>query len=278
MRKSSYFAQIHQAFHKVYRSSRNFSHFFFVSHHKEVVPLCPNYRPSIPIPQSINLFHLRVIHLQGIHKTYAGAQPLHVLKGIDLDIAEGELVSIMGASGSGKSTLLNILGILDDYDEGEYYLAGTLIRNLSETRAAQYRNRMIGFIFQSFNLIGFKTAVENVELPLFYQGVSHRRRYQLAMEELEKMGLTDWANHYPNEMSGGQRQRVAIARALVTRPQIILADEPTGALDSKTGVEVMELLKRLNQEEKITMIIVTHDPGVAAQTNRIIRIKDGVIE
>lgn len=219
-----------------------------------------------------------MIHLQGIHKTYAGAQPLHVLKGIDLDIAEGELVSIMGASGSGKSTLLNILGILDDYDEGEYYLAGTLIRNLSETRAAQYRNRMIGFIFQSFNLIGFKTAVENVELPLFYQGVSRRRRYQLAMEELEKMGLTSWANHYPNEMSGGQRQRVAIARALVTRPQIILADEPTGALDSKTGVEVMELLKRLNQEEKITMIIVTHDPGVAAQTNRIIRIKDGVIE
>jgi putative ABC transport system ATP-binding protein len=219
-----------------------------------------------------------VIHLEGIHKTYAGAQPLHVLKGIDLDIAEGELVSIMGASGSGKSTLLNILGILDDYDEGDYYLAGTLIKNLSETRAADYRNRMIGFIFQSFNLIGFKTAVENVELPLFYQGVGRRRRHELAMEELEKMGLTDWAEHYPNEMSGGQRQRVAIARALVTRPKIILADEPTGALDSKTGVEVMELLKRLNREEHITMIIVTHDPSVAAQTNRIIRIKDGVIE
>ena len=218
-----------------------------------------------------------MIHLQGIHKTYAGAQPLHVLKGIDLDIAEGELVSIMGASGSGKSTLLNILGILDDYDEGNYYLAGTLIKNLSETRAAEYRNRMIGFIFQSFNLIGFKTAVENVELPLFYQGISRRKRHQMAMEELEKMGLTDWATHYPNEMSGGQRQRVAIARALVTRPQIILADDPTGALDSKTGVEVMELLKRLNREEKITMIIVTHDPNVAAQTNRIIRIKDGVI-
>ncbi|MBR0432480.1 MAG: ABC transporter ATP-binding protein [Bacteroidaceae bacterium] len=219
-----------------------------------------------------------MIHLEGIHKTYAGAQPLHVLKGIDLDIAEGELVSIMGASGSGKSTLLNILGILDDYDEGDYYLAGTLIKNLSETRAAEYRNHMIGFIFQSFNLIGFKTAVENVELPLFYQGVSRRKRHQLAMAELEKMGLTDWAQHYPNEMSGGQRQRVAIARALVTRPKIILADEPTGALDSKTGIEVMELLKRLNREERITMIIVTHDPGVAAQTNRIIRIKDGVIE
>ncbi|MBR0274409.1 MAG: ABC transporter ATP-binding protein [Bacteroidaceae bacterium] len=219
-----------------------------------------------------------MIQLKGIHKTYGGAQPLHVLKGIDLDIGEGELVSIMGASGSGKSTLLNILGILDDYDEGEYRLAGTLIKGLSETRAAHYRNRMIGFIFQSFNLISFKTAVENVELPLFYQGVGRRKRHQMAMEELAKMGLTDWAAHYPNEMSGGQRQRVAIARALVTRPQIILADEPTGALDSKTGVEVMELLKRLNREEHITMIIVTHDPNVAAQTNRIIRIKDGVIE
>ncbi|MBP5771510.1 MAG: ABC transporter ATP-binding protein [Bacteroidaceae bacterium] len=219
-----------------------------------------------------------MIHLQGIHKTYAGAQPLHVLKGIDLDIAKGELVSIMGASGSGKSTLLNILGILDDYDEGVYELAGNLIKDLSETRAAVYRNRMIGFIFQSFNLIGFKTAVENVELPLYYQGVARHKRHQLAMQELEKMGLTEWAAHYPNEMSGGQRQRVAIARALVTRPQVILADEPTGALDSKTGVEVMELLKRLNREEEITMIIVTHDPGVAAQTNRIIRIKDGVIE
>ena len=219
-----------------------------------------------------------MIHLEGIHKTYQGAQPLHVLKGIDLDIAEGELCSIMGASGSGKSTLLNILGILDDYDEGEYRLAGTLIKNLSETRAADYRNRMIGFIFQSFNLIGFKTAVENVELPLFYQGVSRKKRHQMAMDYLERLGLTDWATHYPNELSGGQRQRVAIARALITRPRIVLADEPTGALDSKTSIEVMELLKKLNAEEHITQIIVTHDPTVAEQTNRIIRIKDGVIE
>ena len=219
-----------------------------------------------------------MIKLRDINKTYYGAQPLHVLKGIDLDINEGEFVSIMGASGSGKSTLLNILGILDNYDSGEYWLGDVLIKNLSETRAAEYRNKMIGFIFQSFNLISFKTAVENVELPLFYQGVSRRKRHTLALEYLERLGIRDWATHYPNELSGGQRQRVAIARALITHPRIILADEPTGALDSKTSVEVMELLKRLNAEEHITQIIVTHDPVVAEKTNRIIRIQDGVIE
>ena len=219
-----------------------------------------------------------MIHLEDVNKTYYGAQPLHVLKGINLDISKGEFVSIMGASGSGKSTLLNILGILDNYDSGLYTLADVPIWNLSESKAAEYRNRMIGFIFQSFNLIGFKTAVENVELPLFYQGVARRKRHTLAMEYLERLGLKDWASHYTNEMSGGQRQRVAIARALITRPQIILADEPTGALDSKTSVEVMDLLKQLNAEEHITQIIVTHDPVVAEKTNRIIRIKDGIIE
>ena len=219
----------------------------------------------------------KMIHLDDINKTYFGAQPLHVLKGITLDIGAGEFVSIMGASGSGKSTLLNILGILDNYDTGEYWLDGTLIKNLSERKAAEYRNRMIGFIFQSFNLIGFKTAVENVELPLFYQGVSRRKRHQMALEYLERLGLLDWATHYPNELSGGQRQRVAIARALITQPRIILADEPTGALDSKTSVEVMQLLKELNEQDHMTEIIVTHDPNVAHQTKRIIRIVDGVI-
>lgn len=217
-----------------------------------------------------------MIHLSNIHKTYKGAQPLHVLKGINLHVNKGEFVAIMGASGSGKSTLLNVLGILDDYDEGEYTLAGTLIKNLNETKAADYRNRMIGFIFQSFNLIPFKNAVENVALPLFYQGVSRKKRNALALEYLDKVGLKDWAHHYPNELSGGQKQRVAIARALITHPQIILADEPTGALDSKTTIEVMELLKELHRQG-MTIVLITHEPDVGAQAERIIHIIDGQV-
>ena len=218
-----------------------------------------------------------MIRLTNIHKTYYNGSPLKVLKGVDLHIKEGEFVSIMGASGSGKSTLLNILGILDNYDEGDYYLDNQLIKNLTETQAAQYRNELIGFVFQSFNLIHFKNALENVALPLYYKGIARKKRNAIALEYLEKMGLKDWAHHYPNELSGGQKQRVAIARALISNPRVILADEPTGALDSQTSIEVIDLLKAINQQG-VTVIVVTHENEVAASTERIIRMKDGIIQ
>ncbi len=219
-----------------------------------------------------------MIHIRQLHKSYhTEALSLHVLKGLDLDIEAGEFVSIMGASGSGKSTLLNILGILDSYDEGNYHLNGTLIKGLNEKTAAKYRNDYIGFVFQSFNLINFKNALENVALPLYYKKVSRKKRNIIAMEHLDKMGLKEWAHHMPNELSGGQKQRVAIARAMISNPKIILADEPTGALDSTTTVDVMNVLTNLNKEG-ITTIIVTHEKSVADATNRIIHLKDGMIE
>ncbi len=205
-----------------------------------------------------------------------GSSSLHVLKGINFNVEEGELVAIMGSSGSGKSTLLNILGMLDSADEGEYILDEVPIKDLNETKAAKYRNKFLGFVFQSFNLINYKSALENVALPLYYQGIARKERQQLALEYLEKVGLKDWATHLPSELSGGQKQRVAIARALASRPKVLLADEPTGALDTQTSYEVMDLIQKINEEGK-TILVVTHEPDIAQMCKRIVQLKDGVI-
>ena len=218
-----------------------------------------------------------MIKIEKLHKSYPiGKESIHVLKGIDLHIKEGEFVSIMGTSGSGKSTLLNIVGLLDIHDEGNYYLNGELIKELNEKKAAILRNKFLGFVFQSFNLISYKTALENVSLPLYYKGVSRKERNEISMDYLDKVGLKDWASHLPNELSGGQKQRVAIARALVTKPKVVLADEPTGALDSITSNSVMDLLKDINNEG-MTVFVITHEEEIASQTKRIVRLKDGVI-
>lgn len=220
---------------------------------------------------------IEMIEIKNLHKSYVmGNNSLHVLKGINFEVAEGELVSIMGSSGSGKSTLLNILGMLDEADEGSYMLDGVPIRNLNERIAAKYRNKFLGFIFQSFNLISYKNALDNVALPLYYQGIKRKERIDIAMNYLEKVGLANWASHLPNELSGGQKQRVAIARALASNPKVLLADEPTGALDSQTSYEVMDLIQGINDEGR-TILIVTHEPDIAQMTKRIVNLKDGVI-
>ena len=218
-----------------------------------------------------------MIKIENLHKSYPmGDESLHVLKGLDLHIKEGEFVSIMGSSGSGKSTLLNIVGLLDIHDEGKYYLNGQLIEKLDEKKAAVLRNKFLGFVFQAFNLITYKNALENVSLPLYYKGVGRKERNKIAMEYLDKVGLKEWANHLPSELSGGQKQRVAIARALVTNPKVVLADEPTGALDSSTSRSVMELLKEINKEG-MTVFVITHEEDIASGTDRIVRLRDGII-
>ena len=218
-----------------------------------------------------------MIALQKLHKSYPiGKSFLHVLKGLDLHVQEGEFISIMGSSGSGKSTLLNILGLLDTHDEGTYELNKQKIEKLDEKKGAKWRNELIGFVFQSFNLIAYKTALENVAMPLFYRGTPKKERLRIALQYLDKVGLKDWAQHLPNELSGGQKQRVAIARALVTQPKIVLADEPTGALDSNTSSAIMTLLKEIHNDG-MTVVVITHEEDIAAQTERIVRLKDGVI-
>ena len=218
-----------------------------------------------------------MIRIKNLHKSYEiGSNSLHVLKGIDFNVSEGELVAIMGSSGSGKSTLLNIIGMLDNYENGSYELDNILIKDLDETKAANYRNKFLGFVFQSFNLINYKSAVENVILPLYYQGIKRREREKIALEYLDNVGLKNWASHLPSELSGGQKQRVAIARAMVSKPKVLLADEPTGALDSKTSSEVMSLIQEINNSGK-TILVVTHEEDIAKMCKRIVRLKDGVI-
>jgi len=218
-----------------------------------------------------------MIRIENLHKSYPmGNRSLHVLKGLNFTVEEGELVAIMGSSGSGKSTLLNILGMLDNYDDGSYTLGDVLIKKMDETKAAKYRNKFLGFVFQSFNLINYKNALENVVLPLYYQGVSRKEREEKALKYLDDVGLKEWANHLPTELSGGQKQRVAIARAMVSEPKVLLADEPTGALDSKTSKEVMDLIQKINNAGK-TILVVTHEEDIAQMCSRIVRLKDGVI-
>ena len=218
-----------------------------------------------------------MIRIKNLHKSYEmGSNSLHVLKGIDFNVTEGELVAIMGSSGSGKSTLLNIIGMLDNYDNGSYELDNILIKDLDEAKAANYRNKFLGFVFQSFNLINYKSAIENVVLPLYYQGIKRKEREKIALEYLDNVGLKNWASHLPSELSGGQKQRVAIARAMVSKPKVLLADEPTGALDSKTSSEVMSLIQEINNSGK-TILVVTHEEDIAKMCKRIVRLKDGVI-